>query len=104
MPVPNGETPAQGLRDWWASPPRSGWRRLIAPWEYRHLRAWAGIRVASGAILVGLGAVTLSFGGTNRETYEWTTAFLAAAAAQFAFASDERPTRGHTPGTLRKSP
>ena len=86
MPAPNDETAAKGLRGWWASPPRSGARRLIAPWEYRHLRAWARIRVASGAVLVGLGAVTLSFGGADWEAYWWTIAFLAMAAAQFAFA------------------
>jgi len=86
MPAPNDETAAKGQRGWWASPPRSGVRRLISPWEYRHLRAWARIRVASCAVLVSLGAVTLSFGGADWETYGWTTAFLAMAAAQFAFA------------------
>jgi hypothetical protein len=33
-----------------------------------------------------VGAVTLAFGGNNAETYWWTTAFLALAAAQFGFA------------------
>jgi hypothetical protein len=37
MNAPNHNTPAKGLREWWASPPRSGLQRLIIPWEYRHL-------------------------------------------------------------------
>jgi len=76
----------EGLRGWWASPPRSGMRRIISPWEYRHLRAWAGVRIASGIVLAGLGAVTLSFGGNDWKTYGWTMAFLALAAAQLSFA------------------
>lgn len=95
MPAPNSQT-ARGLRGWWASPPRSGARRVIAPWEYRHLRAWARIRVASGTVLVGLGVVTLSFGGADRKTYGWTLAFLGGAAAQFAFASWELRIAGST--------
>jgi hypothetical protein len=75
-----------GLRDWWASPPRSGARRLISPFEYRRPRAWARVRVASGAVLVGASAATLSFGGADAKTYGWATAFLAMGAAQFAFA------------------
>jgi hypothetical protein len=59
---------------------------IISPWEYRHLRTWAGVRIASGSVLVGLGAVTLSFGGNDWTTYGWTIAFLALAAAQFSFA------------------
>jgi hypothetical protein len=68
--------------------PRSGVRLVISPWEYHHLRAWAGVRVASGVVLVGLGAVTLSFGGNDGKTYGWATAFLAAA-ANLAFAGWE---------------
>jgi hypothetical protein len=65
---------------------RSGVRRIIPPCEYRHLRAWAGVRIASGIVLAGLGAVTLSFGGNDWKTYGWTMVFLALAAAQFSFA------------------
>jgi hypothetical protein len=75
-----------GLRGWWASPPRTGMRRLIAPWEYRHLRGFAGVRIGAGIVLVGLGIVTLGFGGTDLKTYGWALFFLAVAAAQFAFA------------------
>ena len=86
MYAQNDNTAPAGLRGWCASPPRSGMRRIIAPWEYRHLRAWARVRIATGIGLVGLGAVTLSFGGTDAKTYGWTMVFLALAAAQFSFA------------------
>jgi hypothetical protein len=61
-------------------------QRIISPWEYRHLRAWADVRIAGGIVLVGLGAVTLSFGGNDWKTYGWTMVFLALAAAQFSVA------------------
>jgi hypothetical protein len=86
MYAPNDNTAPKGLRGWWASPPRSGMRRLISPCEYRHLRAWAGVRMASGTVLAGLGAVTLSFGGNDWKTYGWAIVFLALAAVQFSFA------------------
>jgi hypothetical protein len=44
------------------------------------------VRIASGIVLAGLGVVTLSFGGSDWKTYGWTMAFLAAAAADLAFA------------------
>ena len=89
MQAANDNTAPKGLRGWWASPSRPGMQRIISPWEYRHLRAWAGVRIASGVVVAGLGAVTLAFGGNDRKTYGWTTVFLALAAAQFSFASWE---------------
>lgn len=86
MTAPNDSTTPQGLPGRWASPARSGIRRIIPPWEYRRLRLWAGVRVGGGTVLAGLGVVTLSFGGNDGKTYGWTTAFLAAAAANLAFA------------------
>ena len=86
MLAPNSNTAPKGLRGWWTSPSRSGMRLIIWPWEYRHLRAWAGVRMAGGLVPVGLGVVTLSFGGNDRKTYGWTMAFLVAAAAELAFA------------------
>jgi hypothetical protein len=86
MHAPNDNAAPEGPREWWTSPPRSGLRLIISPWEYRHLRAWAGVRIASGITLVGLGVVTVSFGGNDGKTYGWTTAFLAAGAANLAFA------------------
>jgi len=85
MNAPNDSTASKDPRGWCASPARSGMRRMISPWEYRHLRFWAGVRISSGIVLVGLGVVTLSFGGNDRKTYGWTMAFLAAAVANLAF-------------------
>jgi hypothetical protein len=75
-----------GLPEWWTSPPRAGMRLVISPWEYRHLGAWAHVRTAGGLVLVGLGVVTFSFGGNDSKTYAWTMAFVAAGAANLAFA------------------
>ena len=86
MHTPSDNTASKGLREWWTSPPRSGMRLIIAPWEYRHLRAFAGARIAGGIVLASLGVVTLTFGGNDWKTYGWTTAFLAAAAAHLAYA------------------
>ena len=83
MTAPDDETVSRG---WWASPPRSGPRRVISPWEYRHLRLSASVRIGAGIVQAGLGVVTLTFGGNDRKTYGWTTAFLAGAAANLAFA------------------
>jgi hypothetical protein len=85
MHAPKNTSP-KGLRGWWTSPPRSGLQLIIAPWEYRHLRAFARVRIASGIVLASLGLVTLSFGGNDSKTYAWTMAFLAGAAAHWAYA------------------
>lgn len=76
----------KGFREWWASPPRTGMRLMISPWEYRHLRVWARVRIVSGVVLAALGVVTLSFGGNDWKTYGWTMVFLALAAVSWAFA------------------
>jgi hypothetical protein len=86
MAAPNDKDPSSGLRAWWKSPPRSGLQLIIAPWEYRHPRGWARVRIASGAVLVVLGLLTLGFGGTDWKTYGWALGFVAAATAQLAFA------------------
>ena len=71
----------------WGTPPRSGMRRLIAPWEYRHLHAFARVRIAAGIVLAGLGAVTL-FGGSFSAKAAWFAAlFLVAAAGSFSIAA-----------------
>jgi hypothetical protein len=64
-------------------------RRLIRPWEYRHLRAAANVRFAGGGFNLGLGLVLLSLGrsaGTDRERrkcYGWAAWCLVSAALQF---------------------
>jgi hypothetical protein len=86
MHAPNNKPAPRGLHARWASPPRSGMRLIIAPWEYRHLRGFARVRIVSAIVLTSLGLITLSFGGNDAKTYGWTFAFLAAAAANSAFA------------------
>lgn len=85
MNAPEDNTARHGVRGQWASPPRSGLRRVISPWEYRHLRLSAGVRIGAGMAQAGLGVVTLTFGGRDRKTYGWATVFLAGAAANLAF-------------------
>jgi hypothetical protein len=77
---------ATGLRGWWTSAPRSGMQLIISPWEYRHLRFWARVRIAAGIALVILGVITGFGGGNEATTHAWTLAFLTAAAANVTFA------------------
>ena len=79
MNAPSHKSATKGLREWWASPRRSGVLRLIARWEYRHLRALGLVRVASGIILASLGAFIFSY-----DAYGWATLFLALGAANLA--------------------
>jgi len=46
-------------------------QRLISPWEYRHLRAFARTRIAGGSIAAGAGAVCLAY-----AAYGWAAFFL----------------------------
>jgi hypothetical protein len=71
MNAANDNTAPKGLRGWWASPPRSGMRRLIVPWEYRHLRASGITRIAGGAVAAVAAVVCLSYG-----VYGWAAFFL----------------------------
>jgi hypothetical protein len=86
MHAPNDNTAPKGLREWWTSPPRSGMRLMISPWEYRHLRTWAGVRITSATVLAGLALVTLAFGGNDWKTFGWAMAFFAPALANLAYA------------------
>lgn len=68
--------------------PRSVLRRLIRPWEYRHIHTVAGIRLAAGGFQLGVGAVLLSLGrqaGADRERrtyFRWAAWFLVMGALQ----------------------
>ena len=86
MNTPNDKTAPKGPRGRWASPPRSGVRLIIAPWEYRHLLGFARVRIVGAFVLVSLGLVTLNVGGHDVKAFAWSLAFLAAAAAQFSWA------------------
>jgi hypothetical protein len=53
-----------------ARPPRSALRRLIRPWEYRHLHAVMSMRFASGGFQLGVGLCVVGLGskaGTAAE-------------------------------------
>jgi hypothetical protein len=73
----------------WGTPPRSGMRRLIAPWEYRHLRTCARVRIAAGIVLVGLGLITLIGGSLTAKAVGFAALFLVAAAGSFTLAAWE---------------
>ncbi len=79
MHAPPDNTAPRGLRGWWASPPRSGLRRSIAPWEYRHLRASGITRIAGGSVGAAAGVVCLSYG-----VYGWAAFFLVLGALNLA--------------------
>jgi hypothetical protein len=70
------------------SPPHSVMRRLIRPFEYRHLHAVGGVRLAAGGFQLGVGLVLVSLGRqarTDRERrkcYGWAAWFLGIAALQ----------------------
>jgi hypothetical protein len=59
---------------------------MIAPFEYRHLRAFVRVRIVSGIALVVFAGVTLAFGGSNWKAYGWAMAFLALAAGNWGCA------------------
>jgi len=71
MNAPNDNTAVKGLREWWLSPPRPGMRRLINPWEYRHLRAFGVTRILGGSVAAGAGVVCLAY-----DAYGWAAFFL----------------------------
>jgi hypothetical protein len=74
----------QRLRAWWRSPPRSGIQRLIAPPEYRHLRAFGVTRIAGGVVAAAAGIVCVSY-----AAYGWAAFFLVVAALNLAAGSWE---------------
>jgi hypothetical protein len=76
MNAPNDNTAPKSRR---GPPPRTGMRRLIVPWEYRHLRASGVTRIAGGCVLA-VGGVLLLFYGA----YEWAALFLVLGALNLA--------------------
>lgn len=67
------------------TPPRSGMQRLIAPWEYRHLRAFAGLRFATGIAAVTLAGLLIIYGWAAAAEPWFAALLLAAAALNFSF-------------------
>ena len=92
MNAQNDNTTPSSTTTWWrwGTPPRSGMQRMIAPWEYRHLRAWARVRTAAGIVLAGLGTVTLFGGSFSPKAAGFAALLLVAAAGSFSFAAWER--------------
>ena len=79
MNAQHDNTAPKGLRGWWRSPPRSGMHRLIAPWEYRHLRFSGTARLAGGSVAAAAGVICLSHG-----VYAWAAFFLVLGALNLA--------------------
>lgn len=67
------------------APPRSGMRRVIAPWEYRHLRAWAGVRFAIAIVAAAAAALLLSYGREAAAEPWFATLLLVGAVGNFSF-------------------
>jgi hypothetical protein len=61
------------------TPSRSGMRRLIPPWEYRHLRGFGVARIAGSSVQAAAGLVCLSYG-----VHGWAAFFLVLAALNLA--------------------
>ncbi|MGP8001280.1 MAG: hypothetical protein ACLPKI_28745 [Streptosporangiaceae bacterium] len=79
MNAPNGSTTAERLRRWWLTPARPGLQRLIAPWEYRHIRTFGLMRIAGGCVAVVPGLICVGYG-----VYAWAAFFLVIAALSLA--------------------
>jgi len=79
MSAPNDNTAAKRLRGWWLSPPRSGMQRLLAPFEYRHVRVFGVIRLVGGMVAAAAGVVCLSY-----SVYGWAAFFLVVGALNLA--------------------
>jgi hypothetical protein len=79
MNASNDNTSARGLRGWWASPPRTGLQRLIAPYEYRHLRFFGTARIAGGTVAATAGVICLAY-----DAYGWAAFFLVLGALNLA--------------------
>ena len=81
MNSPSGNTATNRLRQWWLTPPRRGLQRLIYPWEYRHLRAFAVVRILGGIVAAVAGLICLSYRVYGFAAFFLVVAVLALAAA-----------------------
>ena len=61
------------------TPPRTGMRRIIPRFEYRHLRGFGLARIAGGSVQAAAGLICLGYG-----VYGWAAFFLILAALNFA--------------------
>jgi len=79
MNTPHHNSPADRLRSWWSAPARSGLQRLIAPYEYRHLRGFGITRIAGGGFAVAANLICFTYGA-----YAWAAFFLVLGALNLA--------------------
>ena len=61
------------------TPPRTGMRRIIPRFEYRHLRGFGVTCIAAGSVQAAAGLICLAYG-----VYGWAAFFLVLAALNFA--------------------
>lgn len=73
------------LREWWLTPPRAGLRRLISPPEYRHLRAFAVVRLAGGILATAAGIICLAYAADGLAAFFLVVAALSLAASAWFF-------------------
>jgi hypothetical protein len=66
------------------APSRTGMRRIIPRFEFRHLHGMARVRIAVGVVGAGLGFITLVGGSFTAEAIAWAAFFLVLAALQFS--------------------
>ena len=59
--------------------PRTGMRRIIPRFEYRHLRGFGVARIAGGSVQAAAGLICLAYG-----VYGWAAFFLVLAALNLA--------------------
>ena len=78
MNAPNGHPP-KSLRGWWQSPPRHGMARLLAPFEYRHVRLFGVVRLVGGGVAAVAGAICLAYSVDG-----WAAFFLVVGALNLA--------------------
>lgn len=88
------------------TPSRSGIRRLITPWEYRHIHTAASLRLAGGGFNLALGLVLISLGrkagtdGERRKCFGFAAWFLThAVLLLFGGFLDMNVIRSETPRT-----
>jgi hypothetical protein len=79
MNASNDTTEASRLRRWWRSPPRRGTQRLIAPYEYRHLRGFGVARVVGGCVAAAASLICLAY-----SAYGWAAFFMVIGALNLA--------------------
>ena len=73
---------------------RTGLRRIIPRWEYRHLRVIAPFRIGISGLLAIFGILTLAY-----SAYGWTAFWWLLAAAHFSMGYWELTIARSTPRT-----